>query len=59
QAFGRHAHLHAAEITVQVNNHKVTLTGHVPNVHDRYTAENAAWSAAAVDEVDNQLLVRP
>jgi osmotically-inducible protein OsmY len=59
QAFRRHAHLHAAEITIQVNGHKVTLTGHVSNVNDLYTAENAAWSAAAVDEVDNQLLVRP
>jgi osmotically-inducible protein OsmY len=59
RAFRRHAHLHTADIAIQVDGHKVTLTGHVPSVNDIYTAENAAWSAAAVDEVDNRLLVQP
>jgi osmotically-inducible protein OsmY len=59
RAFRRHAQLHAADITIQVDGHRVTLTGHVPSVNDIYTAETAAWSAAAVDEVDNRLLVQP
>lgn len=59
RAFQRHAQLHAADIVIQVHGHKVTLSGHVPSVNDLYTAENAAWSAAGVDEVDNRLLVQP
>jgi osmotically-inducible protein OsmY len=50
QAFRRHAQLHAAEMTIQVDGHKVTLTGYMPSTNDLYTAENAAWSAAAMDE---------
>ena len=59
RAFQRHAHLHAADIVIQVKGRKLTLSGHVPSVNDLYTAENAAWSAAGVDEVDNRLLVQP
>lgn len=59
RAFGRHAKLHAAGIAIHVDDCKVTLTGHVPSVDERDTAENAAWSAAGVAEVDNRLVVQP
>jgi len=58
-AFSRHAKLHATGIAIQVDDRKVTLTGHVPSVDERDTAENAAWSAAGVAEVDNRLVVQP
>jgi len=59
RAFRRHANLHAAGIALRVDDRKVTLTGHVPSVEERNTAENAAWSAVGVAEVDNHLVVRP
>jgi len=42
-----------------VNDRKVTLIGRVPSVDERETAENAAWSAAGVEEVKNLLVVEP
>jgi osmotically-inducible protein OsmY len=59
RAFQRHANLHAAAITVQANDCKVTLLGQVPSVEERNIAENAAWSAIGVAEVDNRLIVEP
>ena len=59
RAFQRHAELHSAGITIQVNGNKITLTGHVPTLNDLYTAENVAWCASAVAQVDNRLLVQP
>ena len=59
RAFRRHANLHAAGIALQVDDRKVTLAGHVPSVEERNTAENAAWSAVGVAEVDNRLVVQP
>jgi osmotically-inducible protein OsmY len=59
RAFGRHAKLHATGIAIEVDDRKVTLTGHVPSLDERNTAENAAWSAAGVAEVDNRLVVQP
>ncbi len=59
RAFSRHANLHAAGIALQVDDCKVTLTGHVPSVEERNTAENAAWSAVGVAEVENRLVVQP
>ena len=41
----------------EVDGRKVTLTGHVPSPND--TAENAACSVVAVNEVGKRLLVRP
>jgi osmotically-inducible protein OsmY len=58
RAFSRHAKLHATGISIHVDDRKVTLTGHVPSVDDHDTAENAAWSAAGVAEVDNRLVVK-
>jgi len=59
RAFGRHAKLHLAGIAIHVDDRKVTLTGHVPSIDERNTAENATWSAAGVAEVDNRLVVQP
>jgi osmotically-inducible protein OsmY len=59
RAFSRHAKLQAAGIAIHVDDRKVMLTGHVPSVDERDTAENAAWSAAGVAEVDNRLVVQP
>ena len=59
RAFHRHAKLHTADISLQVNDRKVTLIGRVPSVDERETAENAAWSAAGVEEVKNLLVVEP
>lgn len=59
RAFHRHANLDAAGITVQVDDCKVTLLGHVPSLEERNIAENATWSAIGVAEVDNRLVVEP
>ena len=59
RAFHRHAKLHAAGIAIQVDDRKVILTGHVASIDERDTAENAAWSAVGVAEVDNRLVVQP
>lgn len=59
RAFQRHARLHIAGIAVAVDGSKVTLTGRVPSVDERITAENAAWSAAGVADVESRLVVRP
>ena len=59
RAFSRHVKLHATGIAIQVEDRKVTLIGHVPSVDEHDTAENAAWSAAGVAEVDNRLVVQP
>lgn len=59
RAFRRHANLHATGIALQVDDRKVTLTGYVPSIEERNTAENAAWSAVGVAEVDNRLVVQP
>jgi osmotically-inducible protein OsmY len=59
RAFRRHARLHAAGITIEIDGRKVTLMGQVPSVDDRNTAENAAWSAPGVAEVEDRLVVSP
>ena len=71
RAFARHAELDAARITVAVQDApgnapgdagggaRVTLSGSVSNLAARRTAENAAWSAAGVAAVENQLRVLP
>jgi osmotically-inducible protein OsmY len=57
RAFRRHTRLHAAGITVDIDGSKVILTGHVPSVEDREAAENMAWSAAGVAEVEDHVIV--
>jgi len=58
RAFSRHTRLHAAGIAVDIDGSKVILTGHVPSIDERETAENIAWSAAGVAEVEDHLVVQ-
>jgi osmotically-inducible protein OsmY len=57
-ALVRSAETDAEEITVEVDGGKVTLKGTVRAWAERKEAENAAWSAPGVTEVDNQIKVR-
>jgi len=56
-AFERNAMLDAKNIKAETSGNKVTLSGHVHNFLEREEAERAAWSAAGVFSVDNQILV--
>jgi osmotically-inducible protein OsmY len=59
RALARHAELDASRIAVAVEGATVTLSGEVPSLVAWRTAENAAWSAAGVAAVENQLSVVP
>jgi osmotically-inducible protein OsmY len=59
QAFDRQAHLDANRIRVDVSGGSVTLRGHVTSYAERDDAEHAAWSAAGVTEVKNEIMVEP
>jgi osmotically-inducible protein OsmY len=56
-ALRRNAELEASHIAVTVRDHKVTLQGKVKSWWERSIAENAAWSAPGVTQVDDQLIV--
>ena len=56
-ALRRSAELDASHITVTVSGGKVTLHGKVKSWWERDVAENAAWSAPGVTQVDDQLVV--
>jgi osmotically-inducible protein OsmY len=56
-AFERNAILDAFKIRVETNGNKVVLSGKVRNYSEREEAERAAWAAAGVFSVDNQLEV--
>lgn len=56
-AITRNAFLDAKGIQVNANEGKVTLEGTVYSWLERAQAEEAAWSAPGVTEVDNKLLV--
>jgi osmotically-inducible protein OsmY len=56
-AFERHALLDASGIQVEASGNKVVLRGTVQNYIEREEAERAAWAAAGVLSVDNQLQV--
>jgi osmotically-inducible protein OsmY len=56
-ALRRSAELEAAQIRVSASGHKVTLEGKVKSWWERSVAENAAWSAPGVTEVDNRLVI--
>jgi osmotically-inducible protein OsmY len=47
------------EVKVEVAGRFVLLAGRVPSQADREEAEKIAWSARAVDEVANELVVEP
>ena len=54
-AFKRSAVIAEDDITVVTNGGKVTLTGEVESYYSRALAENAAWSAAGVTQIDDQI----
>ena len=56
-AFRRSVELEARQISVSVNRHKATLRGKVKSWWECRAAENAAWSAPGITEVDNQLSI--
>jgi osmotically-inducible protein OsmY len=58
-AMHHHADLDARQITVNVQDHTVTLTGNVRTWMQREAAERAAVSAPGITCVDNQILVVP
>ena len=57
EALRRSVELEAAQIRVAVTGHKVTLEGKVKSWWERSIAENAAWSAPGVTQVDNRLII--
>ncbi|PPQ29083.1 ornithine aminotransferase [Rhodopila globiformis] len=57
EALRRSAELEALQIRVEVAGPKVTLEGKVKSWWERSVAENAAWSAPGVTQVDNRLAI--
>ena len=56
-AFERQADLDAAAITVSVDGGKVTLGGRVRAPYERRAAEQAAWAARGVVQVDDRIVI--
>ncbi|RYD63873.1 MAG: BON domain-containing protein, partial [Verrucomicrobiaceae bacterium] len=54
-ALKRNAELESRNIQVAVINGKVTLTGNVKAWHERQLAEQAAWAAPGVRDVEDKL----
>jgi len=57
-ALQRHAVLDAEEIRVITEDGKITLEGTVGSWVEKDAAENEAWSAPGVSQVDNKLLIQ-
>ncbi len=57
-AFVRSGVLHTKNLAVESVGNSVTLRGQVRTCHEQEEAERAAWSAAGVLSVDNQISVR-
>ncbi|MNJ95577.1 periplasmic protein [compost metagenome] len=57
EAFERNASIDAKRINVDVKGNKVILTGTVRSFTEKEDAEDAAWSAPGVLDVDSQLRV--
>jgi len=58
-AFMRSAELDARRVGVDVRDGKVTLHGNVHSWAERQEAEQGAWAAPGVSEVENRLTVTP
>ena len=56
-AFERQAGLDAATVTITTSGNTVTLGGKVKAWHERKLAEEAAWSAPGVTQVEDRILV--
>jgi len=56
-SFQRHASLDANKIKVETVGNKVILTGNVRSLAERNDAEDAAWAAPGVTQVENKLEV--
>ena len=59
QALVRNAETDAQHITVEVQGSKVILRGTVRSYAEKQAAEDTAWSAPGVSEVDNRIVVEP
>ena len=57
EALARHAEIEAQDIRVTVREGKVSLEGKVDSWEERRAVENAAWSVAGVQAVDDQLII--
>jgi osmotically-inducible protein OsmY len=55
--FERHARIDADKIKVTVEGKKIILTGKVSSYDEIGEAEDAAWSIAGVEKVDNKLTI--
>ena len=56
-AFARNAQIDAGNINVMADGGKVTLTGNVDSWYERNLAENTAWSAPGVTQVEDRLII--
>ena len=59
KALVRNAQTDARHITVEVQGSKVILHGTVRSYAEKQEAEDAAWSAPGVSEIDNRIVVSP
>lgn len=59
KALKRNAQTDASRITVDVQGSKVTLHGTVRSLAERTAAEETAWLAPGVSEVENKIVVSP
>jgi osmotically-inducible protein OsmY len=57
EALRRSAELEAAGIRIAVQGSKVTLSGTVGSLQEKYAATKAAWSAPGIAEIENRLVV--
>ncbi len=59
KALVRNAQTDAQHITVEVQGSKVILRGTVRSYAEKKAAEDTAWSAPGVTEVENRIVVSP
>lgn len=57
-AFKRNSTVNAGNISVSLRGHEIMLEGTVDSYEEKNAAENIAWSAPGIIEVDNRLKVR-